>query len=868
MKCKKCGAELEAAVKFCPQCGEKVKLYCTECGEELTGGGKFCPSCGKPVIGNISGEIKELKKNEPMEEDKLAIGTNGKEDETDTDVKGEAAVLGTQGNEESKATDSNDYEQKQEAEEKFFVSQSKEEFLEELMQLASRDADSKRVLDYYDTKIFTKHVYPYLNQKEKIVALRHIVHHNFASVMIRNGSFYVKEFLVLTNERVIKFVQSYWLKPKIKSCYLSEISSTEATRPGNALKGVFWGEQLRIKTSEKTIKLHTFGKGSAQKIEREIFRIIPDKKENPAEARNMAAAEKNMVETVTSEAGGSVKEEKNVKRERIKIGFKIALLIAFASFFLPFCTVSCGSETIISSSGYELAGDLGMTEDEMELYELTPEDTMNKVVVLILTIMAAAWVATEAKTVIGMSCLTGVAALLLQSISLSSKWNDIKEIGCQVKFEFGYWLALIMLLLATAAFLWSPGVIKKIEKALVWDKGDDIKLRKTINEGLSAAIFLVMLVAVVTNWTSVKSWGAAFRPKEVPDLRDDYMAGLKDTDGDYFFGIDDTYEREGSFSNTDVEQKIEPYEGTWWDLNSQRCYMDIIKISDELLITINWGSGAFDSAEWSMTGTYDSKSDKIQFNDCTLTYIHYNDDGSSNEDVQYTDGTGAIYIADDGYLYWEDDKEQMGSGCYFEKDTNDMEFTYYQGDESEYILPESSSRYLTFDDLAGLDKATLRLARNEIYAKHGRMYETDDLREYFSSKSWYYGYLSADEFDDSVLNEYEKANLDLIKAAEGTGTSSNVSWTGTYIAEDDQAITVSSADDFGVVLTFVGYSEEGWRTDTKVLSYRDSEKTQVSDPYYYDGALVQEVVYSITETGIQVETLPSGGWADGFYLRQ
>lgn len=194
--------------------------------------------------------------------------------------------------------------------------------------------------------------------------------------------------------------------------------------------------------------------------------------------------------------------------------------------------------------------------------------------------------------------------------------------------------------------------------------------------------------------------------------------------------------------------------------------------------------------------------------------------------------------------------------------------TYNQGIESEYLLPESSSRYLTTEDLKGMDKEMLRLARNEIYAKHGRKYETDDLREYFSSKSWYYGYLSADEFDDSVLNEYEKANLDLIKAAEGIGTSSNVSWTGTYIAEDDQAVTVSSADDFGVVLTFVGYSEEGWRTDTKVLSYRNSEKTQVSDPYYYDGALVQEVVYSITESGIQVETLPSGGWADGFYLRQ
>lgn len=194
--------------------------------------------------------------------------------------------------------------------------------------------------------------------------------------------------------------------------------------------------------------------------------------------------------------------------------------------------------------------------------------------------------------------------------------------------------------------------------------------------------------------------------------------------------------------------------------------------------------------------------------------------------------------------------------------------TYNQGTEGEYILPESSSRYLTAEDLQGMNKEMLRLARNEIYAKHGRMYETDDLREYFSSKSWYYGYLSAEEFDDSVFNEYEKANLELIKSAEGVGAEQNADWIGTYIAEDDQTIIVSSADDTGVVLTFVGYSEEGWQTKTDVLSYRNTEKTQVSDPYYYEGNLVQETVYTITDTGIQVETLPSGGWADEFYLRQ
>lgn len=92
--------------------------------------------------------------------------------------------------------------------------------------------------------------------------------------------------------------------------------------------------------------------------------------------------------------------------------------------------------------------------------------------------------------------------------------------------------------------------------------------------------------------------------------------------------------------------------------------------------------------------------------------------------------------------------------------------------EKEYILPRSSSDYLKEEDLQGLDQATLRLARNEIYAKHGRKFETEDLNQYFTSKSWYHGYLSQEEFDDSVLNEYEKANLDLIKTVEGIGGQS------------------------------------------------------------------------------------------------
>lgn len=80
----------------------------------------------------------------------------------------------------------------------------------------------------------------------------------------------------------------------------------------------------------------------------------------------------------------------------------------------------------------------------------------------------------------------------------------------------------------------------------------------------------------------------------------------------------------------------------------------------------------------------------------------------------------------------------------------------------EYILPDSNSRYLTKDDLAGLSKEECRIARNEIFARYGRKFNDEELQAYFDSCSWYEGTVAPEEFDDSVLNGYEKANRDLI----------------------------------------------------------------------------------------------------------
>ena len=84
---------------------------------------------------------------------------------------------------------------------------------------------------------------------------------------------------------------------------------------------------------------------------------------------------------------------------------------------------------------------------------------------------------------------------------------------------------------------------------------------------------------------------------------------------------------------------------------------------------------------------------------------------------------------------------------------------------SNYILTNSDFRYVTEEEIAGLSPEELELARNEIYARHGYIFSREDLQTYFGSKTWYYPY--ADEVSDDMLNEYEIANRDLIKQAEG-----------------------------------------------------------------------------------------------------
>jgi hypothetical protein len=78
-----------------------------------------------------------------------------------------------------------------------------------------------------------------------------------------------------------------------------------------------------------------------------------------------------------------------------------------------------------------------------------------------------------------------------------------------------------------------------------------------------------------------------------------------------------------------------------------------------------------------------------------------------------------------------------------------------------FVIPDSGRRMLTPADLAGLSAQQLKIARNEIFARHGRIFLGPALQAYFSAQPWY-----APRRGQVVLSPLEAANVALIRETE------------------------------------------------------------------------------------------------------
>lgn len=83
-----------------------------------------------------------------------------------------------------------------------------------------------------------------------------------------------------------------------------------------------------------------------------------------------------------------------------------------------------------------------------------------------------------------------------------------------------------------------------------------------------------------------------------------------------------------------------------------------------------------------------------------------------------------------------------------------------------YDFPETETKWLGESDLRTFSSRDLRLMRNEIYARYGYIFNSNDLKSYFSSKPWYSPRTSDAELAYSSMSAVERSNVLEIKREE------------------------------------------------------------------------------------------------------
>ena len=119
---------------------------------------------------------------------------------------------------------------------------------------------------------------------------------------------------------------------------------------------------------------------------------------------------------------------------------------------------------------------------------------------------------------------------------------------------------------------------------------------------------------------------------------------------------------------------------------------------------------------------------------------------------EYALAPGGYALDQPGYTY-------QNIGCYYTG-------TLPRPADSDYIFYDSAVRYLTDAEVSALSLQQMCYARNEIYARRGYIFQSQELRDYFGSKSWYYPTIPAASFSDQVFNSVEIGNIDLLKRYE------------------------------------------------------------------------------------------------------
>ncbi len=204
-------------------------------------------------------------------------------------------------------------------------------------------------------------------------------------------------------------------------------------------------------------------------------------------------------------------------------------------------------------------------------------------------------------------------------------------------------------------------------------------------------------------------------------------------------------------------------------------------------------------------------------------------------------------------------------------------YTMYNVDE--YVLPLSDKKTVSEDYLYSLDVNQLWIARNEIYARHGRAFETWYLQNHFDMCSWYEN-LDAN-VADSDLNDIEIENIKKIQAEEATRTSDypkKLSYNKEYKEDldgdgkNDTFSAKASMDSFTVTVNGTQYTSDSFDlypdmmvTDRYYVTQINSWDPELQIMFLDEGPSCDQVSYYFT---LSESKLIYIGYVEGFATKE
>ena len=202
----------------------------------------------------------------------------------------------------------------------------------------------------------------------------------------------------------------------------------------------------------------------------------------------------------------------------------------------------------------------------------------------------------------------------------------------------------------------------------------------------------------------------------------------------------------------DISGKIEQgelyfdYSDDEWE-NSGTLHIQFL--SDSIYVDVLNYKKADSGSDYGINGAFEliRQKEELSENDIRDNSI-YNSSWTEEEIIKAVNERSQYYKASAYYSeiidYWENAREVR--------------------DISNVLEPlfETDKKYYTKEEFESEPMLVIHLAKNEIYARHGYIFKNEDLYNYFMGCIWYSPTCDSTDFDDSIFNKYEKANLEIL----------------------------------------------------------------------------------------------------------